>query len=388
MRIAHVTGSLDPRCGGPPIVAVRLAAEQVRQKHRARVISCISATGQQRIDAMLASIPGADLVEYHAIPEPGHLEVALGTTARRSIREQLSDTDILHLHGVWDSILKLAVTVADELGIPYVIAPHGMLDPWSLGQKSLKKKLVLALGYRGMLNRASFLHLLNPDEEQRLGPLGLTASVEIVPNGIAPDEFAALPAGGEFRAMHPEIDDAPYILFLGRLHHKKGLDILAGAFATVAEKRGDARLVVAGHDEGARGEFENLIADAGLQGRVHLVGPVSGREKLAAFVDAACFCLPSRQEGFSIAILEAMACSRPVVISAECHFPEAAEQNAGMVVPLGATAFADAMLAILSDPQLGSRMGHAGRAMVIDRFTWARTAGRVIAAYERHLNGA
>jgi glycosyltransferase involved in cell wall biosynthesis len=261
-----------------------------------------------------------------------------------------------------------------------------MLDPWSLAQKALKKKLVLALGYRRMLDGAAFLHLLNSDEEQLLRPLGLTAAVEIVPNGIAPDEFAVLPAIGEFRAVHREVGDAPYILFLGRLHPKKGLDILAAAFAMVSAKHQNARLVVAGHDEGACASFKAQITAAGLEGRVHLIGAVAGTEKLASFVDSACFCLPSRQEGFSIAILEAMACSRPVVISAECHFPEAAEANAALVVPLTAPAVADAIGAILSDPQLGNRMGEAGRALVFDRYTWARSAGTLISAYERHVD--
>jgi glycosyltransferase involved in cell wall biosynthesis len=364
-------------------VALRLAAEQARQKHQVRVISVATSGAKQRIDDMIRSIPGADLVEYQALSTPGRREAFFATHTREALRGQLAEIDVVHLHGVWDSILRATATVAHRENIPYVVTPHGMLDPWSLAQKRLKKCIALKLGYRGILNRAAFLHLLNRDEERLLRPLGLTTAVEIVPNGIAPQEFIELPDPGAFRGMHPEVGSAPYVLFLGRLHYKKGLDILASAFAAIAGKHPEVRLVVAGPDEGARGAFESQISAAGLQGRVHLIGPVSGTEKRAAFVDSACFCLPSRQEGFSIAILEAMACARPVVISEECHFPEVAEANAGVVVPLEASAIARALDKILCDPELGTRMGQAGRAMVFDRFTWAAASGMLIAAYER-----
>jgi glycosyltransferase involved in cell wall biosynthesis len=383
MRIAHVVGSLDPHCGGPPVLVVGLAAEQARQKHQVRIISCASQNGRQRIDALIGSIPGAGLVEYTAIPAPGPIEQILTTATRQSVRPYLAEIDVVHLHGVWDPILRATAAEAYQERVPYAIAPQGMLDPWSLAQKHFKKAMALRLGYRSMLNRAAFLQLLHRDEKQMLRPLRLTTAVEIVPNGIATAVFMDLPPVGDFRVRYPKIADSPYIMFLGRLHYKKGLDILAAAFAAIATKHPNARLVVAGHDEGARPAFEAQIASVGLQSRVHLIGPISGREKLAALVDAACFCLPSRQEGFSIAVLEAMACARPVVISEECHFPEVAEANAGVVVPLEASAIARALDKILCDPELGNRMGQAGRAMVFDRFTWAAASGMLIAAYER-----
>ena len=259
-----------------------------------------------------------------------------------------------------------------------------MLDPWSLAQQRLKNRMALNLGYRGMLNTAMFLHLLNRDEQRLLQPLGLTTAVEIVPNGIAPRSLRNCPPLASSERCILRLA-APYILFLGRLHYKKGLDILATAFAAIAGKHPEIRLVVAGHDEGARAAFESQVAAAGLQERVHLIGAVSGTEKLAALVDAACFCLPSRQEGFSIAILEAMACGRPVVISSECHFPEVAEANAGAVVKLDPAEIARALERILSDPELGNRMGQAGRAMVFDRFTWTIAANLLTAAYGKYV---
>jgi glycosyltransferase involved in cell wall biosynthesis len=173
------------------------------------------------------------------------------------------------------------------------------------------------------------------------------------------------------------------VLFIARLHYKKGLDYLADAFVIVAPQCPELDLVVAGPDEGAKSDFEDRIRRAGLEKRVHLIGPLYGRDKFAALVDCTCFCLPSRQEGFSVAVTEAIAARAPVVISDACHFPEVAEANAGFVLPLDPREFASAIVKIASDPQLGREMGQAGRQLIETRFNWNSIAQRSIEAYQR-----
>jgi len=131
--------------------------------------------------------------------------------------------------------------------------------------------------------------------------------------------------------------------------------------------------------------FRQQVARLGLTTRVHIVGPLWGEDKLAAIVDADCFCLPSRQEGFSMAITEVMACGLPVVISEPCHFPEVREAGAGEVVPLDARAIADALERVLQDPQQRQRMGQAGRELVRSRYTWPHIAEQCVRAYRREI---
>jgi glycosyltransferase involved in cell wall biosynthesis len=207
-----------------------------------------------------------------------------------------------------------------------------------------------------------------------LKPLGIKAPAAVIPNGIEPNEIYPLPPAGTFRATLPSLGDHPYILFLSRLHYKKGLDYLAEAFKIVAPQLPDVHLVVAGPDGGAQAEFEAVIREAGLTDRVHLTGPIYGERKLAAYVDATVFCLPSRQEGFSIAITEAMACGTPVVISQQCHFPEVAEAGAGIVVDLAAAAVATALITLLQDTGCLERASIAGRLLVDERFVWSKVA--------------
>jgi glycosyltransferase involved in cell wall biosynthesis len=194
-----------------------------------------------------------------------------------------------------------------------------------------------------------------------------------------------MPAKDAFHQARPELGGKPYVLFLSRLHYKKGLEFLADAFAICAASHPDLQLVVAGPDDGALADFERRIDENNLKNRTHIVGPLYGADKLAALRGASVFCLPSRQEGFSVAIAEAMACEIPVVVSKDCHFPEVAEVKAGFVVNLDPREIAHAILEVVNNPQLAQQMGQAGRNLIESRFTWPRVAEQTIKAYERAI---
>jgi glycosyltransferase involved in cell wall biosynthesis len=256
-----------------------------------------------------------------------------------------------------------------------------MLNPWSLKQKQWKKRLALTLGVRQVLNGARFIHCLNAEEVAFIEPLGLQPRLLVFPNGVFLEEIEPLPARGTFVAAHPSLKGRRFVLFLGRLHYVKGLEYLADAWQECAESVPDVDLVVAGPDGGSKRDFEERIRRAGLTHRVHIVGPLYGTEKYAALVDSACFCLPSKQEGFSVAIVEALACGVPVVMSDACRFPEAASAGAALVVPLEATALAGALRGLLANSQQADAMGRAGRELIRRRYTWPVIADRLVEAY-------
>lgn len=383
MKIAHVIGSIDPAYGGPPGVVMRIAAAQAAKGHSVHIVSYADAEAEPRIHRALIDVPGLLAVERHLLPEPGRGERVLAHAARRPLAAIIAGADAVHLHGVWEPILRQAAGVARAMDIPYCVRLAGMLDPWSLRQKYWKKRIALALGYRRMLDEAAFIHVLNDDEARLLAPLKLRAPTRTIPNGIFLDEIEPLPPKGSFSSRHPALAGRRYVLFLSRLHTKKGLDYLVDAYARLAPAWPDVDLVVAGPDDGAEAALRSAVANHGLGTRVHLVGGLYGREKIEALCDAACFCLPSRQEGFSVAITEALACGAPVVISKECHFPEVATAGAGVVVDLEADAVAAALSSILADTAMADAMGAAGRTLVAQRFTWPAIADMTIDAYRR-----
>ena len=384
MRILHVIDSLNPAEGGPATVIARLAAAQAALGHMVTVFSHLAANEQEVVNKNIGTIPGIERVKLEFVRGVTGWDWVRVTTARPALRRQVGDASIVHLHGVWAPLLHVASQFAREMGVPYVVRPAGMLDPWSLRQRWLKKRTAMWLGgYRKMFNGCAFMHTLNVDEKRLIGKLRLRCALEVIPNGIFEEEVANLPAPGTFRAAHRELKDAPYILFLSRLHYKKGLDHLAESFTLAAKERPDLHLVVAGPDGGARGDFLARVQRAGVAERAHVVGPLYGRDKLAALVDATVFCLPSRQEGFSLAITEALACGLPAVVSEDCHFPEVQEAGAGRVVALEPRGLARALLEVVGDEGLRAQMGRNGARLVHERFTWPRIAQQTIEAYER-----
>lgn len=393
MKILHVIHKLDPKEGGPPVVAARLAAAQAALGHSVGILHYADPEARERTAKSLGGIPGFSAVTVHDVaPEGGRIAQIRAGNLHRWLNANLGGQDFLHLHGIWNPILPATAKVAGRLRKPYALVPHGMLDPWCLtGQgfvKAIKKKVALAVTYRGMIDGAAFLHVLNADEGRLLGPLALKPPCVVLPNGVFEGEVSPLPAPGAFRAKHPELGQDRYVLFLSRLHFKKGLDFLADAFASLLPKHPGTRLVIAGPDDGMVAPLTEQVRKLGVQDRVHLVGSLYGQDKLAAFVDSAVFCLPSRQEGFSMAITEALACRRPVVISDQCHFPEVAETGSGAVTALGAGPTAEALDRVLSLPAPeAAAMGERGHALVMTRFTWPRIAERTLAAYAEILAG-
>ncbi|MGH7006708.1 MAG: glycosyltransferase, partial [Alphaproteobacteria bacterium] len=318
---------------------------------------------------MAKNLPCFARIVWHVLADAGRIEQVLCLEGSRLLRSLLPDASFVHIHGVWEPILKQAALTARRNRVPYCVQPHGMLDAWSMKQKRLKKTLALHLGYRTMLNGAKFLLALNADEARLLEPLKLAAPKRIIPNGIFLEEFADWPAKGFLARSMPELEGKRIVLFLSRLHAKKGLDLLVQAFARLAASHPDVDLVIAGPDGGERHKLAALIGRLDLAGRAHLIGPVYGEDKFKLLADADCFCLPSHQEGFSVAITEALAGGLPVVISQGCHFPEVQTAQAGMVVSLDPAEIASALAHVLDNPAVARGMGRNGQRLVRENYT-------------------
>ncbi len=386
LRIVHVTSSISPTAGGPATVIARLAAAQAARGHQVTIISALKPRDRSLYQASTRNIPHYDRVRTLICPWMSYLGHWFGQRLRPVYQSILPFTDVMHIHGMWEPMLLVAAKEARQHQVPYVVRPCGTLDPWSLGQRGLKKKIALALSYKKMLDRAALIHALNSDEARLIEPLRIQAPGAIIPNGVFIDEIDDTPPDDSLFARFPQLLSHPYILFLGRLHYKKGLDILSSAFTKIAARHKDVHLLVAGPDGGAEAGFLREMQFQGLTERVHLTGPLVGSGKHTAYRNATCFCLPSRQEGFSLSITEAMASRVPVAISTECHFPEVAAIGAGRIFPLNAEAAAAALSDILSAPQEARhRMGDAGRAYVEEHLVWQNIAQMTEEAYTRLL---
>lgn len=380
MKIIHVLESIHPKTGGPVKCVSSLATAQALLGHEVTLL-CYAAPGHDDHVALLRDVlPHCERLHIIGIEISSLLERLLARSARHAFSEMFSAADVVHIHGVWKPFNIVAVSVAKDLKRKIVIQPHGMLDPWSLQQAAWKKKMAMMLVWRGLLNAATFLLALNDDEAALLAPLNLKCKVKIFPNGVFPAEFSELPDGVLFRE-HAGIGNRSYILFLSRLHYKKGLDYLIDSFELFCRENNSVDLVIAGPDDGMHTAVEQWVKARSLSSRVHMVGPLNGRVKMSALNGAYCFCLPSRQEGFSMAINESLACGVPVVISEQCHFPEVANANAGLVVPLESQAISKALLRLAYDQQFREQASRAARELVFSNYDWQVIARNIIAGY-------
>src|SRR5262249_8389804 len=233
------------------------------------------------------------------------------------------------------------------------------------------------------LRRASCLHALSRPEIGHLRKIAPWTPICFVPNGVDLGPLRDLPPRAELEALCPELAGKFVLLFFSRVHVKKGLDLLAESLGQVAPTFPELHLVIAGSDDGALSPFCDRMAELGLTRRMTYLGHVGGRRARQVWAAADAFILPSYSEGFSMAILEALACRLPCLITTACHFPEAAAADGAVVVNPDSKAVAGGLRELLertNDER--ARLGQNGRQLVEAHYTWDRQAERLAAVYD------
>ena len=377
MHVLHVIPSIDLAHGGPQSVLAGLAPAQVAAGLRVSVL----ATRRAGEDVALADrLRGAGVAVELVGPATGPLRrhPALESVVRAGV----ASADVVHVHALWEEIQHQAARSAERAGVPFLVTPHGMLDPWSLSQSRWKKRLYLAWRLRRNLRTARALHFTTRTESDLAAPLELGPAAFVETLGVDLTEFERLPRRGAFRDRY-ELGERPLVLFLGRVHPKKGLDLLVPAFAD-AQLDG-ATLAIAGPDaDGYRAKVEADVAARGLTDRVLFTGMLRGRDRIAALADADLFVLPSYQENFGIAVVEALASGTPVVISDQVNiWQEISEASVGGIVKTDVTSVTNELRRWMTDPALRHAAAERARPFVWQRYDWRQIAGRWVGHYAR-----
>lgn len=301
------------------------------------------------------------------------------------LEERVPGVDVVHTHLPFVYPTWAAARAAQRHEKPLFYHQRGVFDPARLRFRSLKKSLFIAAVEKPTMRLATTLVALTEAEVASYRALGIETPCRVVPNGI---DVEACSGGDASRAnerwgLSPEDQ---VVLFLGRLHPIKGADRLLEAFRRVADRAPRAILVLAGPDEWRlESKFREALGAAGLSARVRFPGMVSGREKSDLLARADLFALPSDAEGFSMAVLEALASGTAVLISPGCHFPEAEAEGAGRIVTQDPDALAAGIADLLSDPSRLAAMGARGRALALARYSWDGITDTMIGVYEEGI---
>jgi glycosyltransferase involved in cell wall biosynthesis len=294
--------------------------------------------------------------------------------------------ELAHVHGIWMyySVANLKFSTAKS--IPYVVSPHGMLDRWALQNSGWKKRIAATLFERKHLSNAACLHALCDSEAKALRDFGLRNPICVIPNGInmptAINDTLAGPTRDENRTKT--------LLFLGRIHSKKGLKPLLGAFAKLPKsKRENWTITIAGWDQGHQRDLQSLAKEIGIDSQVQFVGPKFGDDKNHLLRDCDAFVLPSFSEGLPMSVLEAWSYRKPTIITTACNLPEGLAYSATIECTPNEEGLVTALtqLFALNEHERMTLADNAQR-LVETKFTWPIVAKKTMDVYHWLLGQA
>jgi glycosyltransferase involved in cell wall biosynthesis len=389
VNILHYIESTAFTYGGPPRFALDACRVMAAEGHDSTILTADTTDSPAAWleEAGSRSEGTPTVAQLGALARPGGF---IGLSGMRRVRASLRKADVVHLHGVWAPSNLQVAAAARAMGVPYVISVHGMLDDWSMAQRGAKKKAFLTLGGRYMLEHAARVHCTaqaEVDQSKKWFPNGAEA---IIPYLMDLEPYRDLPgpalARQKFTALNS--DGAPTVLFLSRLHYKKGPEFLLRAAQQLKQLGVNGKIAFAGTGDPAYiDSLKAMAAELGVEDRVHFLGMVVGREKLSLYQSADLFVLPTSQENFGLVLIEALACGTPVITTKGVDIWRDVEASgSGMICDQAPQILAETISTILSNDSLRKGMAAKARPWVFREFDEASLLRRFEGMYANAAN--
>lgn len=358
MKVLHYVPSLAVRTGG---VAAYLAVLSLELGKLVDLHIATHDEGEQELETHNAVI--------HKIP-PGWLCYFSAKYLLKKLRP-----DVVHINGCWQPQLLFFQRAAQKMRIPVMLSPHGMLEPWIVKRHFWTRKWpAIQLYQRGLVKRADYLHATADTEKDNLLRLGWNPRIIVIPNAVNIEE---LPLKDDWRIKKR-------IVFMSRLHVKKGIELLLEALSHLKPDLDGYEVIIAG--EGEPDYVETLKKAAisfGLSEVVKFVGGVYGVEKVSLLQSADFFVLPTYSENFGIVVAEALACGTPVITTHGTPWKVLEENECGWYIPVGANALKITLREAISvTEETIETMGRNGRRLIEERFATSIIAGKFVELYK------
>lgn len=329
---------------------------------------------------------GVDITLMTIRSENMNLHALDGTTAKVHILEQNYSVkemeqfvikggfDIIQNQSMWDICYHQMAKIARKYGIPYISTPRGMLEPWSLSQKRWKKKIALALYQMRDLQLSACIHTTADSEAQHIKDLGVKSPCVVVPNGI---ETEGYPCRTSMEGIKKQV------LFLSRIHEKKGIELLIDAWKSLKNEFQEWSLVIVGNGEPSYIDIlRERIANSGLNNCVTIKDPVYGNDKVSLYQSSSIFILPSFSENFGMVIAEAMSCGVPVITTKNCPWEFLNDTKTGWCIDLSVEELEQTMREAMSlDDSTLYEKGQQAAQLVRHRFDYKETAKKMSETY-------
>jgi glycosyltransferase involved in cell wall biosynthesis len=380
VKVLHVIPSVAMRDGGPSRAVLDMCGA-LRERGVNTLIATTDADGKGRLPVELAKEISYQDVPIIFFQRQWTESYKYSHPLQHWLDAHVSDFDVVHIHAVFSHSSLAAATACRNRGVPYILRPLGTLDPWSLKQKSFKKKTIWHLGVRRMLKGASAIHYTTTTEKELAEEsLGLNHGV-VIPLGIDSESTN----GAKLKESQGEPPSpSPYILVLSRLHPKKGLELLLPAFLSLVRRDEfkEWKLVLAGDGDA---EYVQSLRDLveKEKGNEHVIfaGWLEGNRKEAALRNASLLALTSYQENFGLCVIEALAYGVPVVVSADVNLAgEIAAANAGWITEVSASAIEKSLSDAMISESERLKRGKNGRELA-SHFAWPGVTDQLLELY-------
>lgn len=395
MKVLHVIASVDPASGGPIEGVIRAAEASRRLGYERHIVTLDSPD-----DPCVAACPGTVI----PLGVPGHyrnmwrnwipwMRYRYSPRLTPWLSQNASNYDAVIVNGVWNYAALGTWRALSGGTVPYFVFTHGMLDPWFRKTYPLKHAVKQFFWWisEGHVLRDARSVLFTSEEERRLARgefWPYAAHEEVIAYGTADPPQNLETQIAAFCSKAPALENRKYILFLGRLHPKKGCDLLIRAFGQIADRHQDIDLAIAGPDQnGWRSKLERMAHGIGISNRIHWLGMLTGDAKWGAFRRCEAFILPSHSENFGIVVSEALACSKPVLITRKVNiWREIVAAGAGLVCDDNESDVCDMVERFLQLPeQARVALGQNARACFLTNYEADNVARRFLQLLESHL---
>ena len=365
MKILSFVSSLDLSSGGPSRSVPML----------------VKGLAELGVDITLMTVKSENMNTHALEGTTAKLKVLTPSFSKKEIAKYLADErfDLIQIQSMWDLPYHKVMVEARRLGIPYIVTPRGMLEPWSLSQKKWKKKLAWWLYQRNDVQKSVCVFTTAKMEAEHVSNLGITTCKVVIPNGIETDAY---PCKSSVEGVKKQV------LFLSRVHVKKGIELLFEAWKRLHSDYVDWQLLVIGNGEAEYiHSLENRVESLGLKDSIKILPPVFGEAKIKVYQESALFCLPSFSENFGMVIAEAMSCGTPVITTTNCPWEILNETNTGWCVDLSVDNLECTLREAMGmDANALYDMGQKAGKLIFDNFDYRSVTRKTLRLYEWLLN--
>jgi len=377
LKCCHIAGGLNRNVGGPAVTVSRLVEALAVQGCEVSIVT---------LDYPWEGPPPTVRQGRVIAVRRGRWTRGFGgwcPELRRRLSEfAAQELHVIHNHGLWLFPNLYARQSALERMVPLVISPRGMLEDWSLRRSRAKKWLVWHLMEKRNLLSAAAFHATSAMEAESIRRVGFTQPIAVIPNGVeVPDE--PVPGRELLERRFPQLCQKKWLLFMSRLHPKKGLRELASAWGQLTPHFPDWQLLIAGPDEGGfRTEVQTALAASGGHRSTVFTGGLQGEDKSAALANSALFVLPTHSENFGVVVAEALAHGCPAIVTKHAPWPELISERCGWWIDWGDDALSRALTEAMTLSESERRvMGERGRRLIAERYNWQTTAAQMHKLY-------